>query len=663
MCEFTYLSFTSAAVWGTLVALSCVGYGWVLSRIFRLKSESCVLSEFSLYAGWGLAVWIIAGGLLNYLALVSAPLLIVLVIIGDVLAVAGFMTSTYAPMSASDRPLWILAGLCAAFIYFLHVADWRHNLIDDFTVYGFLPHQMLETGTCIDPYSWRRLSSLGGQSFMHALILAGSGFPYLQLFDRALCSALSIFMVAGLMVSRGVGGSLPARAFLVLFTLFPLPCLNSGAISSAICLLLTVLLSIERVEALRLTPIKFGALLGLLFAAYVSLKANHLLVTALFIPLLFSSRFLCISKLTASVEFAAFLVSFIACIAPWARLSQISSGTCLYPFLYGNQPVGFAGLGISGPNSQRISFVLNYLFYPTLSFHLISFFLFKPWTRFHLCAVIIVTALVQFLVVAYRMALVDSNMDATYRYSAPPLIVASLLCIISVLEPGNLRLFGLYSVAPVSGIPDVLARFWPVALVMVMTSTCLTGDRFKFFTFPPQFPIFTDTKGVVVSNEIAIADYKRFQALIPPGEAVLCFINHPYLLDIHRNPVTIGDMPGACSPPPHMPLFQGPRAMAQYLQENQFHYVLYSSFDTVGYYVNQRRNLYGRGDWLFWLNSDVHVWRAHAPYFLDFMDSLDKIAVQNTLRKDDYLTLIHVPKPTTLPTTPSIYKPESESSP
>jgi hypothetical protein len=90
-------------------------------------------------------------------------------------------------------------------------------------------------------------------------------------------------------------------------------------------------------------------------------------------------------------------------------------------------------------------------------------------------------------------------------------------------------------------------------------------DALKAATNPPQYP------------DPADAPYPALQGSVPEHATLLVLLDLPSRLDFKRNRVFLLDQPGNVSPPPHLPIGQGPQALARYLLDQGVRYVAYSS--------------------------------------------------------------------------------------
>ena len=97
-------------------------------------------------------------------------------------------------------------------------------------------------------------------------------------------------------------------------------------------------------------------------------------------------------------------------------------------------------------------------------------------------------------------------------------------------------------------------------------------------------------------------------------------MRRPFAFDYRRNAIVNVDVPGAVSPDPGMPFFQGPRALKAYLLGQSIRAVAFRDFAVAG------GCLYGRDLWTAESQGDNRMWRAQSRYYLDLMDNLAALA-------------------------------------
>ena len=71
------------------------------------------------------------------------------------------------------------------------------------------------------------------------------------------------------------------------------------------------------------------------------------------------------------------------------------------------------------------------------------------------------------------------------------------------------------------------------------------------------------------------AVYAALQRSVPEHATLLVMLDQPFRLDFKRNRIISWDEPGIVSPSPHLPIGQGPDALARYLLGQGIRYVAY----------------------------------------------------------------------------------------
>jgi hypothetical protein len=71
------------------------------------------------------------------------------------------------------------------------------------------------------------------------------------------------------------------------------------------------------------------------------------------------------------------------------------------------------------------------------------------------------------------------------------------------------------------------------------------------------------------------AVYVALQRAVPEHATLLVMLDQPFRLDFKRNRILLWDLAGSVSPPPHLPIDQGPDALARYLLGQGVRYVAY----------------------------------------------------------------------------------------
>jgi len=265
----------AAAAYGGALLLSFVGWGGVVARAAGRRAGEVTPD---LCAAWGMAFLIGLGGWLNLLGAISGLVVRGLVAFGacfGALALRHAWRRSPAPR-LTRPPLW-LAALCVLVLarYFAAVADAGFNWDDDLQGYFVFPAKMLQLGGMgADPFSERRMVSLGGQSFLQTMVVSVLPFRYSHLIEPGVAGLMLLAMLHGYLRDRGASA---VTAAVVLFAayLFPAPRANTSgeAVLAALFLALYRTLDCAREDV---TPAArcVGVPAGLVAAAMVAVKTT-----------------------------------------------------------------------------------------------------------------------------------------------------------------------------------------------------------------------------------------------------------------------------------------------------------------------------------------------------------------------------------------------------
>jgi len=217
----------ATAVWGVLILAAFVGWGGEIgARLFGRPP-----ADVGLRAAWGMALAILVGGLACLFTLASRGMIFAFVAAGIVLGCVRWLRDreqsrfdvsaaiAHGKAYPGSSLLLLLCASAALLQYVGSLCDLRFNPNDDFIAYFPFAKQILQQGTLFDPFSTRRAMSFGGQSFLHAMVLAGSPGFRLHLFDQGICLLIAALLVVG---DRREGVPLwPSRLALLLLLTFP----------------------------------------------------------------------------------------------------------------------------------------------------------------------------------------------------------------------------------------------------------------------------------------------------------------------------------------------------------------------------------------------------------------------------------------------------------
>jgi hypothetical protein len=192
---------------GLLLLAAWAGWGAAVARLVPGRR----VADRALQAGWGLALTAVFGGVLNLAGAIGPAAIGLFLGTGlALLAVDGWVRRRRirgrwrrARAWTRRRPVRAAVGAVLGAMllsaYAASVCSGRFNPHDDLQAYFVFPEKMIQTGAMgPDPYSERRIVSLGGMSFLHALVLAVADARYLVVVDPGVSLLLAAALVPGL---------------------------------------------------------------------------------------------------------------------------------------------------------------------------------------------------------------------------------------------------------------------------------------------------------------------------------------------------------------------------------------------------------------------------------------------------------------------------------
>jgi hypothetical protein len=552
--------FAVPLVWGLIVLISWIGWGDLAARV--LFAGKRPRPDVGLRAGWGMCLTIFYGGLLNAAGACGPVTIGAWVIVGALLAVIGLV---------AEQPSWkIPAGywpviLIAAIVYAGSVC-WRFNWneFDDYLAYAVYPLKMVQSGAALDPFSWRRLSTVGGYSFLQACV---------ELFGRAENSFQTDIGLGGIMACLVTIPMLRRAGASPLFASLPaIVCLTVplGRINSmSYCLGLAGFLLLFR-TAVYLEDFRPGqrrglcVLAGVVASALTTIRPNFLPVAGLM--LLISEMIWVyrrkISATGAAGELILMAIGGVILFAPWSVALHAAAGSWFYPVFPGNQQrvvdIFSRHLGAAGFVKFAIGFFLRPKMLVLMALGAIALGVSNAPAK-----AMWIAAIIGAVMVVSRFSTSDA-VNLT-RYTLPSLAAATVAAwMASQLE---LRF------SPVA----VAGKFLLVGAAVALAAGSLLSSGSVMHSLK-------SINQVVVHNDAFLPDqdagvYASAQRSIPAGASVLTLVDYPFLLDYRRNRIDSADWPAMASPPPGMPLFQGPEALARYLKSVSIEYLLVTDFE------------------------------------------------------------------------------------
>ena len=571
--------------WGVCILFSFVGWGSGLCRVLRLSPRF----GFGLRAAWGMALFVCLGGIANAAWIISRPLLIALVVTGVLLCVwdtisanrlrgLGAWLGEGLSIVRNDRVFCCLAvgavllGLliCVGTAGFVAI-----NGIDDAHAYLVFPQKMLQTGSMgVDPFSERRITTLGGQCLLHAVVLCVGGDQNLHLIDPGIGLTISLAILLGLMAgpANRRAKALVALLFLAFPGGFMCSVHNTTSVMTSMALFLALVAALQAADKAE-RPVRFAVLLGLIAAALCALKQTNIPTCALTLA---ASYACCVrwshARLHAIAELGVVVAVAMVALLPWMVSEYQSCGTYLYPTLgpgyhsSAHDPQATPSNTLPTLRAKASAIVNESRSLPSVALLMLG----AAWwilgsrrgsSRQPIASLLLGSGLG---VIALSVITANSYVD---RYSMPFVqatifLLACALILPDAAQPADREQTG--------------RRGGTLALAMVAILVLVNADDFGKVLTQSADGIRQGLQGERIVRPADALPYVALQDAVPPGETILTRLDKPYLLDFRRNPIFIADWPGMTSPPPGMPLSGDAQALADYLRGVGVRYVAYS---------------------------------------------------------------------------------------
>ncbi len=578
---FRYLT-PALLIWELLVALAILGVG--LGTLRLLRRQSLPLG-FALCTG--VATWLLFGGILNLFAIATKPVLRTLVGVGVLLFLNELRDATLRHrFRAGLRRLWpstnaaravagvliLWFGLC----FVAHLASFSWNKFDDLQGYTAFAEKASALGSLQqDPFSERRITSgVGGALFFNVTMLSGAGTLSMD-FVEGFLGLAAILLLLGALTRHFRLNTARTLAVFTAAAFFSLGRANISSVNFAAAIFLALLL-------LQLEPLYAGSsvvLTGLLVGAAFTLKSSNIPFCVLFLT--FAAATQAWRRRSATPILQLLLSGLIAAvfILPWALKHRMDEATALFPSLgrgYHISAYGFPTILQTVPILKSFGAALPDLLGP-LAAALLILWMFRKGSR---PATPVLVFLFSAAIAApiFSIAVGAEDID---RFFLPVFDICALIFCCGLLS------------APASP-----RRSFAAAVLAVWAIVFLTfAVHENLFRDPGEIALLFGNRDPLLFYEIvrtpddsaqARAALARAQAAIPAGAALLEEVQDAYAFDWHRNQVLLADYPGMASPPPGLPLDQGPAATRSFLLAHNVHYVIFDrSIDrTASPFVN-----------------------------------------------------------------------------
>lgn len=620
--------------WSLLILVSFWGYGELLRR--RINRPEFADLGWGLTCAWGMAVMILLEGALMPFAQAKAANLLVIVLFGAgafVFFAAEFAlapkTKKKGRVGATQAPIYYAAIYLLAALAFASSVAWMNHIDpnDDLVCYLMLPEKLLATGTLIEPFSFQRAGTFGGQAILQALVMIVGGEVNGHVPDRGMAMVVIFGILLGAL--RGVRGQYAFAGFILLFAFWfiPVPRISTNGAMTGGCMLLALLDALARLRNAapdsgwrRFLPAAFVA------AGACSIRPTYALVIAVILAAFAITSLIPQGKKTAGALgvpsiFAIGIMCF-ALLVPFMVALYQSNGTPLIPPFSGYVSKGFQTYDHPA-FFQNLAALWAFTVTPQtlgllLLMGLAAFLPGSPERKLVLAAVTFGCAVIviRFGALAY--------LDL-YRYIFPIVFPLTLWFLARTLrqeseEHGDDRRIHTTTAAVFGAVACLTFINLPQA------SAELTAQFASLEQQVTEPRTFLDPRLKQV--------YLDVQSVVPPGEKILTMVDASYLLDYKRNPMFSINAVGSSSPPPGLPFDKGPEALSAYLRGLGIRYIMAVDFDNaVLLYTRKLWTERTRPEWFY-----PQIWR---PRFLGVMDSIDALDRQGkTIARGANLRLI-----------------------
>jgi hypothetical protein len=586
----------AAALWGLALLAACVGWGRSIAAALRVRAGAHVGLELV----WGFAALLAMGGWLCWLGIAARPVLAGLVALGLAGCLLPRARARQAPRVAAPG-IWLpafalgVAGLLGL-VYATGLLDPRYHPPDDQAAYFLHARQILETGSLHEPFSFRRMASYGGQSFLHALVLVVAPIEQLNLLDRGVCRvAVGIALLAHVL-ARPERSLLAALVVVYVTAAYWDVTQNTSSIFSGVLAFSGLWMTLEHCRRVPQRPVASGILTGLALAATLPLRHNYALACALVVGFEHARRFRSARDPGQGRELLVAGGAAALGAGGWALLQLDACGTPLFPLWR-----GFAnpewGRALSARSPAEFATALgSYLYWPILSVQLgLAALALWPPSRAarggSLLAPLAGATLIAFTAQAWLLAHVHPR--DSLRYAAAFLLPAVLFASARAAET-------LARVRSWAALRD--DRLW----------LCVIQLLLLLWQLPPPARLAErvglrrelEPSARMLHAPLKALRYARLQDAAPAGEKLLVLLDDPYLLDLRRNDVASLDLPGGVSPPPGLWRLDTAEEVAGY-----FRGLGYSWLATVR--PERTQGVYALETWTAHANGVRQRWHYH----------------------------------------------------
>jgi hypothetical protein len=598
MDRYLPASYGLTFLWGIAVLLGLIGLGRIVQ--LALGTEVTEKPGWGLQAVWGMAAYLLVGGCLSMLGACGAMAITLLIVCGLVVMIWTTVRGGWPARAAWAAFPWRLwpAFLVLGFLY-AGGLFWTFNVnaSDDLPAYYNYCEKLLSTGSFADPFSWRRLASLGGHTLLECSVLSQTSWSNVQAFEVALCPVILLGLMMGFR-----GGALarsPLGLFLMLLAITtPIIRVNTASHFTGIVIFLGLFATLDLIDRTGGKRLRLWMLAGLVGAGFCSLRAQNVPAAVGTLGLFWMGLW-CRGRLAlrpAITEACCWGAGLLAGLLPWMIMSAVSQGTPLFPLFPGTNNAAFNPQAVDGSLHERFAPVFSMVFNAWLVPWLLCLLAIPSWRRALPALAVAIPAVGTALLLAYATSLAPDTTTIP-RYVQPVLFTAALAALMTAALERRGRTMA-----------------WALGILVVAA-----GFQMRCDDLWRRYVGLNRMNEPVAPLSARVTQFNDAQALVPAGKRILVCSDYPFLFDHQRNPIWIIDMPHACSPAPGLPYHRPPEETAKYLRSLGVEYVIFADFE-------KSLSLYKRSAWQANQVGTVALWKIQAPFFLDFFDTMERLA-------------------------------------
>ena len=565
-----------------LLLLSFLGWGNLLARCARIRRAHLhpLMLCLSLLCGQALVCWLL--GWLAYFHQFTPLYGSSLVIVGALLAIpvvrGWFALFDRTEARRSMRWLAPVAGF-ALVLLCLYLPP-SLNLNDDSTAYAVFPLKIRHLGGIgAEPFSERRLFSLGAHYPLQALVFSFLSVRYVSITEPALGIAMTLLLVGILSFrrTRPFSWRIAGGALLLLVS-----CVAGSTVLANLApaflmvppLLLLIYSAMQAPVLGRSSEILTCSIsLGVLFGYVTSLRPTAMPFAGILLMLAILSQTRhskAVFKSQAAKGLAAAGLGVALFALPFSLDLYRSSGTFFYPLFGRGFHATASGHAPTVPSVISLATHFRNLIHAPLTDWILILAVAAlllsirpPGAQRMRLLLTFAAMLLTYALIVYQTGGVDAR-----RYAAPMMLSFLVFAVTVIKLDGTLSWLASLSLwTP----PKPIAASLMIAIPLLAISPA-TYKRGPALLRWVQAKIGVRVQALSPSLE-ELEDYRRLQSATPVGATILTSLQRNYLFDFNRNRVLINDQPGMVAPPPDWPWGKGGAHFAEYLHEHNVRYV------------------------------------------------------------------------------------------